>query len=62
MAEKIVDVFEKDKLLESYTVIWNVLNAPASVQDFVRLAKDCMRDDGYTAARIAAATFKVKDP
>lgn len=62
MVEKIVDVFEGGKLLESYTVIWNVRSPPTSIQDFVGLAKDCMRDNGYTAARVAAAVFRVRDP
>ena len=62
MVEKIVDVFEGGKLLERYTVVWNMLSPPTSIQDFVGLAKDCMRDDGYTAPRVAAAEFRVRNP
>lgn len=62
MVEKIVDVFEGGKLLECYTVIWSVLGPPTSIQDFVGLAQECMRDDGYTALRVAAAEFRVRDP
>ena len=62
MTEKIVDVVENDELLESYSIIWNLFNAPSSIQDFTKLARSCLRDDGYTEARIAAATFKVRDP
>ncbi len=60
MTERIVDVFLKDKLVTSYTVLWNVLNAPVSEQDFIELAKESMREDGYSAEDIVAAKFSVR--
>ena len=60
MAEKVVDVFLKDSLVASYPVAWDMLNAPISDQDFIGLAKDAMREDGYTAEDIAEAKFSIR--
>ena len=60
MAERIVDVFLKDKLVTSYTVLWNMLNAPVSERDFIELAQESMREDGYSAEDIVAAKFSVR--
>jgi|HubBroStandDraft_3_1064219.scaffolds.fasta_scaffold82530_4 hypothetical protein len=60
MAEKVVDVFLRDKLVASYPVAWDMLNSPISDQDFIGLARDSMREDGYTAEDIVEAKFSVR--
>jgi hypothetical protein len=60
MAEKVVDVFLRDKLMASYPVVLNMLNAAISEQDFIELARDSMREDGYTAEDIVEAKFGVR--
>jgi hypothetical protein len=60
MAEKVVDVFLRDRLVVSYPVVLNMLNAAISDQDFIGLAKESMREDGYTAEDIAEAKFSVR--
>jgi hypothetical protein len=60
MAEKVVDVFLKDRLVASYPVVLDMVNAATSEQDFIELAKDSMREDGYTAEDIAEAKFSVR--
>jgi hypothetical protein len=60
MAEKVVDVFLRDKLMASYPVVLNMLNAAISEQDFFELARDSMREDGYTAEDIVEAKFSVR--
>jgi hypothetical protein len=57
---KIVDVFLKDELVESYEFAWDLLNAPLLDQDFVDRAKARMRDDDYSAEQIAEARFGVR--
>jgi hypothetical protein len=49
MAEKVVDVVLRDRLVASYPVVLNRLNAAISEQDFIGLARDSMRENGYTA-------------
>ena len=60
MAEKVVDVVLRDRLVASYPVVLNRLNAAISEQDFIGLARDSLRKDGYTAEDIAEATFSVR--
>jgi hypothetical protein len=60
MAEKVVDVFLRDKLVASYPVVLDILNAAISEQDFIELARNSMREDGYTAEDIAEAKFSVR--
>jgi len=57
---KIVDVFLKDELVESYEFAWDLLNAPLFDQDFVDRAKARMRDDNYSAEQIAEARFSIR--
>ena len=56
MAEKVVDVVLRDRLV----VVLNRLNAAISEQDFIGLARDSMRENGYTAEDIAEAKFSVR--
>ena len=60
MAEKVVDVFLRDKLVASYPVVLDILNAAISEQNFIELARNSMREDGYTAEDIAEAKFRVR--
>jgi hypothetical protein len=60
MAEKVVDVFLKDRLVASYPVALGMLNGPTADQDYIELAKDAMREDGYSAEDIAGAKFSVR--
>jgi hypothetical protein len=58
MAEKVADVFLRDKLVASYPVVLDMLNAAISEQDFIGLARNSMREDGYNAEDIAEAKFQ----
>jgi hypothetical protein len=49
-----------DKLVASYPVVLDILNAAISEQDFIKLARNSMREDGYTAEDIAEAKFGVR--
>jgi hypothetical protein len=60
MAEKVVDVFLKDKLVASYPLVLDMLNAAISEQDLIELARDCMQENGYPAEDIADAKFSVR--
>ena len=60
MDAKIVDVFLKDELVESYEFASDLLNSPLFDQDFVDRAKARMRDDNYSAEQIAEARFGVR--
>ncbi|MPZ34472.1 MAG: hypothetical protein GEV13_26385 [Rhodospirillales bacterium] len=60
MAAKIVDVFLKDELVESYELLWNIVNAPLFDQDFIDRARARMRVDGYTGQQIAEARFSIR--
>jgi hypothetical protein len=60
VAEKVVDVFLRDKFVASYPVVLDFLNVAISDQDFIGLARDSMREDGYTAEDIAEAKFIVR--
>jgi hypothetical protein len=46
--------------MASYPVVLNMLNAAISEQDFIELARDSMREDGYTAEDIVEAKFSVR--
>ena len=59
MAEKVVDVFLRDRLVASYPAVVDRLNAAMSEQDFIGLTRDAMRKDGFTAEDIAEAKFSV---
>ena len=60
MAEKVVDVVLRDRLVASYPVVLDRLNAALSEQDYIGLARDSMRENGYTAEDIAEAKFSVR--
>jgi hypothetical protein len=60
MAERIVDVFVKDKLVASYPVAGDMLSATISDRDFIDLAKNVMREDGYSEEDIDDAKFNVR--
>jgi hypothetical protein len=60
MAERIVDVFLKDKLVASYPVAGDMLSATISDRDFIDLAKNVMREDGYSEEDIDDAKFNVR--
>ena len=60
MAEKVVDVVLRERLVASYPVILDRLNAAMSEQDFIGLARASMQSDGYTAEDIAEAKFSVR--
>jgi hypothetical protein len=60
MAEKVVDVLLRDELMASYPVVLNMLNAAISEHDFIELATDSMREDGYAAEDIVEAKFSVR--
>jgi hypothetical protein len=60
MEKKVVDVFLRDTLVASYSVALDTLNSAISEPDFIDLARDLMREDGYTAEDIAEAKFSVR--
>ena len=60
MAEMVVDVFLKDRLVASYPVVSDRLDVAMSEQDFIELARDCMQENGYPAENIAEAKFSVR--
>ena len=60
MAEKVVDVFLKDRLVASYPIVLDRLNVAMSEQDFIQLTRNSMREDGYPAEDIADAKFSVR--
>jgi hypothetical protein len=59
MAEKVVDVFLKDRLVASYPIVLDRLNVAMSEQDFIELTRNSMLEDGYPAEDIADAKFSV---
>lgn len=61
MADKIVDVFLKDVLVQSYTVAWEMTHAPPFEQDFIDRARERMKADGYTVQDVAEARFSIRD-
>lgn len=61
MADKIVDVFLRDVLVQSYTVAWVMAHAPLFNQDFIDRARERMKADGYTAQEVAEARFSIRD-
>jgi hypothetical protein len=60
MAEMVVDVFLKDRLVASYPVVLDRLDVAISEQDFIEIARDCMQENGYPAEDIAEAKFSVR--
>jgi len=60
VAARIVDIFLKDELVESYEFEAGLLHAPLFDQDFVDRAKARMRDENYSAEQIAEARFSVR--
>jgi hypothetical protein len=60
MTERIVDVFLKDKLVASYPVAGDMLSATILDRDFIDLAKNVMREDGYSEEDIDDAKFNVR--
>ena len=61
MANKTVDVFLKDVLVQSYTVAWDMTHTPLFDQDFIDRARERMKTDGYTAQEVAEARFSIRD-
>jgi hypothetical protein len=60
VAEKVVDVFLKDRLVASYPIVLDKLNAAMSEQDFIELARDCLRENGYPAEDKVDSKFSVR--
>jgi hypothetical protein len=60
MAEKVVDVFLEDRLVASYPVVLGRQDVAISEQDFIELARDCMRENGFPAEDISDAKFSVR--
>ena len=60
MAEMVVDVFLKDRLVASYPVVLDRLDVAISEQDFIEIARDCMQENGYPAEDIGEAKFSVR--
>jgi hypothetical protein len=52
MAEKVVDVFLRD-WWPPYPIILDRLDVAISEQDFIELARDCMRENGYPAENMS---------
>jgi hypothetical protein len=61
VATRIVDVFLKDELVESYEVVLGFLDAPLFDHHFLDRAKEYMRTDHYTDAQIAEARFSIRE-
>lgn len=61
MAVKIVDVFLRDVLVQSYAMAWDMTHAPLFEQDFIDRARERLKADGYTAQEVAEARFSVRD-
>jgi hypothetical protein len=61
MAEKVVDVFLKDRLVASYPVSLDRIDLAISEQDLIELTRDCMRENGFLAEDISDAKFSVRD-
>ena len=61
MADKIVDVFLRDVLVRSYTMMWDMTHAPLFEQDFIDRARERMKADGYTPQEVAEAQFSIRD-
>jgi hypothetical protein len=47
VAARIVDVFLKDRLVVSYELLWDILNAPLFDLDFIDRAKARLQEAGY---------------
>ena len=60
MADKIVDVFLKDVLVQTYTLAWDITHAPLFDQDLIDRARERMKAEGYTAQQIAEARFSLR--
>lgn len=60
MADKIVDAFLKDVLVQSYTVAWDMTHAPLFDQDLIDRARERMKADGYTAQQVTEARFSIR--
>jgi hypothetical protein len=58
---RIVDVFLKDELVETYEVALGFLDAPPFDQHFLDRAKQYMRKANYTDAQIAEARFSIRE-
>jgi hypothetical protein len=61
VADKIVDVFLRDVLVQSYVMAWDMAHAPLFEQDFIDRARERMKADGYTVHEVAEARFYVRD-
>lgn len=60
MADKIVDVFLRDVLVQSYTMAWDMTHAPLFDQDFIDRARERLKAEGYTAQEVAEARFSIR--
>ena len=60
MAEMVVDVFLRDRLVMSYPVVLDRLDVAISERDFIEIARDCMQENGYPAEDIGGNKFSVR--
>jgi hypothetical protein len=61
VADKIVDVFLRDVLVQTYTMAWDLTHTPLFEQDFIDRARERLKADGYTAQQVAEARFSIRD-
>jgi hypothetical protein len=61
VADKNVDVFLRDVLVQTYTMAWDMTQSPLFEQDFIDRARERMKADGYTAQEVAEARFSIRD-
>ena len=61
MADKIVDVFLRDVLVQAYAMAWDMTHSPLFEQDFIDRARERLKADGYTAQEVAEARFSIRE-
>jgi len=59
--KKIVDVLLDDELLISYEIILEHLNMPLAEDDFIKVAKENLKEDQYSSEAQRDAKFVVRD-
>jgi hypothetical protein len=57
---RIVDAFIADRLVGSYSVSWRLEDDPIIEQDAIELARQAMRQDGFSPEQIEVARFVVR--
>lgn len=58
--KRTVDVYLDGDLLISYPINYGSVGAPVTDDDFIELARQNLREDGYSAEAIATAEFVVR--